>query len=198
MPEDGNAAWEPQLVLLVHIAPEGRAGRIRRNGIAPARVPVGWLPDPAHDRAVWSFPVLPSYTLTHSWARELKRRGATTLIAVTFRVDDDEPAYGRHFSSAPLALTAAAAAGMVRAQPDPRGYEIMLPRRIAAAEIVRIRTLPAAIGWRYWPEAKNQPLRLCDCPMCMPRGEVKARRYRTRVAAAIARENSGGGAPTGD
>jgi hypothetical protein len=27
----------------------------------------------------------------------------------------------------------------------------------------------------------GKPMRLCDCPMCMPRGEVKARRYRERV-----------------
>lgn len=57
---------------------------------------------------------------------------------------------------------------------------VQLPRRVAPDEIIRIRTLPHAIGWRYWPGAKNQPMRLCDCPMCLPRREVKARRYRGR------------------
>jgi hypothetical protein len=63
------------MVLLVHIAPESEARAIRRNGIAPTR----WRPDPYGypecDRVVWAFPVLPSYTLTLSWARELEALG---------------------------------------------------------------------------------------------------------------------------
>ncbi len=167
--------------LLVHIAPENEARDIARRGIRATR----WRPDPKghpeHDRVVWAFPVLDSYTLTHSWARELKRWGRSTLAAFTFRVDDGEPVYVRHFSNEALLSTAAEAVGLVRAAPDPRGYEIMLPRRIEASEIVRWRVLPKAIGWRYWPAAKNLPMRLCDCPCCLPRGEVRAQRYRERV-----------------
>lgn len=172
--------------LLVHIAPHNEATRIRRNGLKPRRVPAEFLGGGEHDRVVWAFPVLASHTLTHSWARELKRMGATTLCAVTFRVDDNEPVYARHFNQRPVLSTAAGAAGIIRAAADPRGYEIMIPRRIDATQIRSIKVLSKAIGWRYWPQAKNQPLRLCDCPMCMPRGEVKAARYRRRVAQAIA------------
>ena len=28
---------------------------------------------------------------------------------------------------------------------------------------------------------KNTPAKMCDCPMCMPSGEVNARRFRERV-----------------
>lgn len=171
---------------LVHIAAENAAADIRRNGIRPTR----YRPDPSghpeHDRVVWAFPVMASYTLTHSWSRELKRWGRTTLAAVTFRVNDTEPVYVGYFGHAKRLVGAAEAVGIVRAEPDPRGYEIQLPRRVAPDEIIRIRTLPHAIGWRYWPGAKNQPMRLCDCPMCLPRREVKARRYRQRVLAGIA------------
>jgi hypothetical protein len=64
---------------------------------------------------------------------------------------------------------------------DPRGLEIMVPRRILPREIIRVRTLSKAVGWRYWPGAKGRPMTTCDCPICMPRCEVKAKRYRERV-----------------
>lgn len=167
--------------LLVHIAPENEARDIARHGIRATR----WRPDPEHhpehDRVVWAFPVLDSYTLTYSWSRELKRWGRTTLAAITFRVGDGETAYVRHYSGAPHPTTAAEAVGIIRGSGDPRGYEIMLPRRVTAGEIVRWRVLPRAIGWRYWPESKNQPMRMCDCPACLGRSEVKARRYRDSV-----------------
>ncbi|MFN3869734.1 MAG: hypothetical protein ACK4MF_11810, partial [Hyphomicrobiaceae bacterium] len=69
---------------------------------------------------------------------------------------------------------------------DPRGFEIMVARRIVAVEVRRIAVLPRAIGWRYWPNARGSAMRVCDCPACMPHGEVKAARYRRAVKARIA------------
>jgi hypothetical protein len=46
---------------------------------------------------VWSFPVTPNYAVSHQWLRELKREDAKTLIAVVFRIDDDEPVFVRHY-----------------------------------------------------------------------------------------------------
>lgn len=166
--------------LLVHIAPGNRANDIGRSGIAARRVP-GSDREIPFQRVVWAFPILPSYTLTHSWSREMKRWRATSLAAVTFRVPDDEPVLARHYSSPPRRMTAAEAVGLITSLEDPRGYEIMLSRRIEPREIVRVRPLPKAVGWRYYPDAKGQPAKTCDCPMCLPRGEVKARRFRERV-----------------
>ncbi|MBL8565363.1 MAG: hypothetical protein JNM89_06570 [Hyphomicrobiaceae bacterium] len=178
------------MVKLVHIAAENQAARIRRNGIAPTR----HSPDPARhpefDRVVWTFPVLASFTLTYSWARELKRWGKTTLIAVTVDVPDDEPVYVAHYRNVPVLSSAAEAAGLVCSLADPRGYEIMVPRRIVPSEIRRLRVLPRAIGWRYYPGARGEPMRLCDCPVCLPRSEVRARRYRDAVRSRLA-EGSG-------
>lgn len=170
---------------LVHIAPQSEAAKIRRNGIRARRIK-GWIE--GHDCFVWTFPVLESYTLTHQWMRELKRFGTTTLVAFTVRVPDDELVFFRHFSSAPCAATAAESVGVIRNAEDPRGYEIIIPRRIEPKEIAGFRTLPRAIGWRYYPGAKNQPMKTCDCPCCMPRGEVKAARYRASVANAMRRQ----------
>lgn len=179
------------MATLVHITAESQARRIRRNGIGVSayyRAPAGFA---LRQRGVYSFPVLARYTLTHSWARELKRCGRTSLAAVTFLVDDTELVFVSHFGSQALAVSAAEAVGIVRAEADPRGFEIVVPRRILPSEIRRVAVLPKAIGWRYWPEAKGRPLRLCDCPMCVPRGEVKARRYRDRVQRAMAADAGG-------
>lgn len=158
------------MALLVHITAENIANRLVRNGIAPVH---GF---------VWAFPILESYTLTHSWSRELKRMGRTTLAAMTFRVPDDEIVFACHYREERREMAAAQAVGLIRARPDPRGYEIMLPRRVEPSEIVRVRVLPKAVGWRYFPEAKGKAPWMCDCPVCSPRGEVKASRQRARVA----------------
>jgi hypothetical protein len=163
---------------LVHITADTDAARIRRHGIRPRRV--RWLV-PGEDRFVWAFPVLESYTLTHQWARELKRWGRQTLAAVAFLVGDDETVYVRHFTGCPIRMAASQATGLIRAVADPRGYEILVPRRIEPRDIVSARTLPTAVGWRYAPTFKNAGRYPCECPMCTPRGEVKARRYRERI-----------------
>jgi hypothetical protein len=163
------------LALLVHITRENVAKRVVRNGINPAQ---GF---------VWAFPVLASHTLTHSWSRELKRRGRTTLAAITFLVPDDENVLTRHYREDHCTMTAAEAVGFIRSRSDPRGYEIMLPRRVHPSEIVRVHVLSKAIGWRYYPEAKGKPPWMCDCAFCVPRGEVKAKRQRAHLAARIRR-----------
>jgi len=121
-----------------------------------------------------------SYTLTHSWARELKRCGRTSLAAITFRLPDAETVCALYYNAQSVFMTAAQAAGLILAMPDPRGHEIIVPRRIWPKEIVHVQSMPRAVGWRYWPDAKGKPMRMCDCPVCMPRGEVKTRRYRER------------------
>lgn len=166
---------------LVHITADTDAARIRRHGIRPRRL--GWLVQ-GEDRFVWAFPVLESYTVTHQWARELKRWGRHTLAAVSFVIDDDETVYARHFNGPLITATAAQAIGLIRTVArgdDARGFEILVPRRIEPREIAYVRTLPKAVGWRYAPSFKNDERYPCDCPMCVPRAEVKARRYRDRI-----------------
>ena len=170
---------------LIHIAPQSEAAKIRRNGIRARRIK-DWID--GHDRFVWAFQVLESYTLTHQWMRELKRLGATTLAAFTIKIPDNEPVFVRHFASAPCGTSAAEAVRTIRNAGDQRGFEVIIPRRIDPKEIETARVLPRAIGWRYAPSAEGQPMKTCDCPYCMPRGEVKAARYRNRVAEAMRRQ----------
>jgi hypothetical protein len=175
---------EQHLVLLVHLAPENRVEKTRKKGIRAARM-AGEFGN-GNRRAVWAFSVFDSYTLTQSWARELKRSGASTLVAVTFRLDDDEDVFARHYNDTPMPMMAAEAAGYIGAADDPRGYAIIVPRSIVPRNVARTKILPTPIGWRHCPDAKNEPLLACDCPMCVPLGEVKARRYRVCVREVIA------------
>ena len=120
----------------------------------------------------------------------MKRTGRTTLSAISFRVSDNEMVFARHYREQHRAMTAAEAVGYIRSRPDPRGYEIMVPRRVTPSEIVRVRVLPKAIGWRYYPEAKGKAPWMCDCELCAARGEVNASRQRARVAERIRRADA--------
>jgi hypothetical protein len=164
----------------IHLAPEPLAKRVRRNGIRARRVG-DWfarrgLPDV--DRLVWAFPVLPSFTLSHQWLRELKHEGARTLVAITFRLDDAEPVFASHYRDTPRAMTAAEAVGVILAQPEPLGYEVMVPRRIEPSEIVAVRHVPQNVGWRIMPE--RQKIWICSCPVCVTPGTVKSARRRVQ------------------
>jgi hypothetical protein len=71
------------MVSLVRIADKNDEASIVKNGISAAKRKAG-------RRGVFAVPVLPNFTITHQWARELKRRGVRTLICVQFRVPNDE------------------------------------------------------------------------------------------------------------
>lgn len=162
----------------IHLAPEPLARRIRRNGIQPTRAG-DWLARNGvadFDRLVWAFPVTPSFAVSHQWLRELKREGVRTLVAVVFRIADDEPVLARHYREAPRRMTAAQAAGLILSQREPLGYEVMVPRRIEPAEIVAIRHVPQKLGWRTIPGSR-MPF-VCSCPLCVPPGTVKSARRR--------------------
>ncbi len=53
------------MAMFVHLTSAANAPRIRRSGIRAAGHGQGSV------RGVYCFPVLPSYTLTHQWLREL-------------------------------------------------------------------------------------------------------------------------------
>jgi hypothetical protein len=82
------------MAMFVHIADGRVASSLRRTGI---RLP------PEHPRrpsGVFAMPILQSYFVSHQWLRELKRRGARTLIGVYFRIPDGEPVIVGHFREA--------------------------------------------------------------------------------------------------
>jgi hypothetical protein len=122
--------------------------------------------------------VTPNYAVSHQWLRELKREGAKTLVAVVFRIDDDEVVFARHYSGVPLEMSASAAAGVILSHPEPLGYEVMIPRRIKPTEIVAVLHVAQKLGWRKIPG--TQKASICTCPVCVPPGTVKSSRRRAQ------------------
>ncbi|MFE2410330.1 HEAT repeat domain-containing protein [Kitasatospora sp. NPDC059408] len=165
------------MAMFVHLTSTADAPRVRRAGIrADSRGQGG-------ARGVYCFPVLPSYTLTHQWLRELARFGRPGgLVAVHVRLPDDEPVLAGHYrdraKDAQLPMTAAEAVHRIRALPDPRGWEVFLSRAVASREIHRIRTAPQVTGWRYVPNAHGT--RPCTCYGCRVLGGYGSRRLRER------------------
>ncbi|MFR9779947.1 HEAT repeat domain-containing protein [Micromonospora sp. MS34] len=156
----------------VHVTEARSARRIESSGIAArSRGPGG-------GRGVYCMPVLPSFTLTYQWVRELRRWHPGVLVAVHLRLPDDEPVTFGHYGAPAREATAAQAVAVVRGLDDPRGYEVFVPRAIVTAEVRRIRDVPQGVGWRYLPAAHGR--RPCPCPACLPRGAYKVAKLRRR------------------
>lgn len=139
------------MVTFIHIADQNDERAIVRNGIKAFRRRSG-------DRGVYAVPVVPNYATTHQWSRELKRRGTRTLICVQFRIADDESVMVGKYSGEKMEMTASEALSTVMIHTDPRGLEVVIPRKIAPREISHTYPAPRLTGWRYYPDAKGESL----------------------------------------
>ena len=146
------------MAMFVHLADEKVAERIRRNGIN--RLRRAHIPEPG----IFAVPVVRSFFVSHQWLRELKRRGAGSLVGIYFRIPDGEPVWMGHYGKQHRQMTAAAAVGAFFHARQAEGFEVIIPGRIAADEIHKIRELPQVVGWRYYPGAYGKAP--CGCEFC--------------------------------
>lgn len=162
--------------MFVHVAPAKLAPKIRRTGLRPGEGLFGGY----KSDALYAFPVMESYTLTHQWTREVMKWRRQPMIGVYFRVPDDETVEFGHFNDGlPLMkIAASVAAGGIRRAADPRGFELILRRPIERREITRIAPVRGVVGWRHTPDAHLR--KLCGCPACVARGEPGGRKLRER------------------
>jgi hypothetical protein len=145
----GGTARDKLMASFIHIADKKDQDAILRNGIRSWKRRSGV-------RGVYATPVVPNFTTTHQWARELKRRGIRTFVCVQFKIPDDEPVLVGKYNGEKLQLTAAEAFSAVLHHTDPMGLEVVIPRKISAAEITRTYLAPRKTGWRYYPSAKGK------------------------------------------
>lgn len=164
------------MAMFVHLTPESKVAVIRRNGIRRDRRAVGDFPG-----GVFAIPVTRNSSVSHQWLRELKRRNPGAMAGVYFRVPDAEQVWVGHYRKNHRWMTAAEAVGEFDTAADAQGWEVIIPRRIEAGELHRVRTLPQVVGWRFSPEAKGKPP-FCTCKFCN-RGEYGIRRMRERLGA---------------
>jgi hypothetical protein len=161
------------MAMLVHLAPESSAARIQRSGISRLRKARDEFPG-----GVFAVPVTRNFYLSHQWLRELKRRGAGPIAGVFFRIPDDQQVWVGHYHQAHRWMTAAQAVAEFMSADAREGWEVVVPRRIAADEIHRIRSLPQVLGWRYQPGSHGRSP--CPCSFCT-RGSYKAASIRRRL-----------------
>jgi hypothetical protein len=189
--------------VFVHLTSERHLAAIRRSGISPrARY--------RHRRGVYAMPVTRNFYVSHQWLRELKRWAAGTMVGVYFRLPDDEPVTVGHFNSPHVPMTAAEAVALMmgvegndsaqarerrskrripgnettKVPASPEGYEVIVPRRIKPSELIRVRSLPQVVGWRYHPGANGT--RPCTCFCCGGRGQYGVGRLLRRLEEAEA------------
>ncbi|MFL5241942.1 MAG: hypothetical protein ACJ8FY_07525 [Gemmataceae bacterium] len=164
------------MAMFVHLAPESRIAVIRRNGIRRLRRPRNDFP-----AGVFAVPVTANFYISHQWLRELKRRNQGSIAGVYFRIPDNEQVWLGHYNQGHRSMSAAEAVKEFMAAEDAQGWEVIVPRRIEAFEIHRVRRMPQVVGWRYFPSAKGKPP-FCTCKFCI-RGDYGARKLRERLGA---------------
>ena len=153
----------------IHLADERLSSHIEKTGLKPHKV---WS---LTGKYVYAMPVLKDFMVSHQWLRELKRRGMRTLIAVQFRIADDEIVRVGHYGQDHIETTAAGAARIFRQHKSELGLEVLIPRKIQPKELMRIYLPTQLVGWRFSPAAKGK--KPCGCPYCA-RGEINSRKRR--------------------
>ena len=146
----------------IHLADAKNRRLIEKNGIKGGR------------RGVFSAPVVQDFSVTHQWARELKRTGVKSLICVQFRVPDNEVVSVGRYNGEKIFMTAVESVATVKNHTDPMGLEVIFGRKLMPKEITRIDAAPRIVGWRYYPGAKGKKP-FCSCRYCN-RGEIRAQR----------------------
>ncbi|PYV66350.1 MAG: hypothetical protein DMG96_42655 [Acidobacteria bacterium] len=163
------------MAMFVHLTTESRTSRVQRNGIVRLRKAVGSLPG-----GVYAVPAARNFYASHQWLRELKRRNQGPIAGIYFRVPDEQPVWLGHYGQVHRLVSAAEAIAQFMTADDPLGWQVVIPRRIEAKEIHKIRRLPQVIGWRFSPKAKGKPP-FCTCKFCT-RGDFGSAKLRKRLS----------------
>jgi hypothetical protein len=160
--------------MFIHLTAEKRAASVKRGGLRRQR---GYAHRPA---GVFAMPVTRNFYVSHQWLRELKRRGEGPIVGIYFRVPDREQVAVGHYGRAHQQMSAAEALSLISSLESPEGFEVVIPRKIEAREIHRIRRLPQVVGWRYFPRSHGRVP--CGCDFCQ-RGLYDAGKLRERYNA---------------
>lgn len=121
--------------IYVHIAPANTVARIRRAGIKRGQ----W--------GVFCMPMLADYYSAHQWARELRRRGHRTMMAISFWLDDGETVSVGTYNTPHQTMSASEAVKTLMEADNRLGYEVIAPRAIGAREIHSVRSVPHVMCW---------------------------------------------------
>lgn len=131
--------------MFVHLTSENNLPAILRGGISRIRRRAG------RPHGIYAMPVTRNFYVSHQWVRELRRWKSSSIVAVYFRIADEEMVWVGHYNSTHQQMTAAEAVSVIMSSDRTEGYEVIVPRRIGKGEIHRVKSLPQVVGWRYFP-----------------------------------------------
>ena len=160
------------MAMFVHLAPEARIAKIKRNGIRHLRKATR-----AYPGGIFAVPVTPNFYISHQWLRELRRHGERNYMGVYFRIPDDEKVWLGHYGQVHQELSAAEAVAAFLTADDRQGWQVVITRAVEPKEIHRVRALRQVLGWRVSPIAKGTMP--CGCDFCA-RGRYNASKIRRR------------------
>src|SRR4051794_15800290 len=89
--------------VFVHLAPHSSLPAIRRGGIAIRK----------GQKGIYALPVTRNFQVSHQWLRELRRQGGGTIVAVYFRIPDDQPVEIGHYDRGHIPMTASEAVAVM-------------------------------------------------------------------------------------
>nr|WP_156469931.1 HEAT repeat domain-containing protein [Leptospira alstonii] len=166
--------------IFLHLTSLQNKNRIFRSGIKTSPVHYENI-----RRGIFCMPVIPDFSITHQWLREIKRFSNGPVIGVYFRIADSELVWSGKYNEELLSSSAVESFQTLGSIEDPFGFQVILPRKVARKEIVKIKNLPQTIGWRYSPEARKKPR--CLCPACIPKGwpfgnKLKENKYYSLIS----------------
>lgn len=155
------------MATFIHIADERKLSLIQKNGLKLNHCRNG-------KKGLYCFPVLKDFSLSHQWARELRRTGIKSHICIQFTIDDEEIVEIGKYNGEKIPMKASEAINTVMSHTDPVGLEVIILTKVLPKQLSRIYPAPKITGWRYYPGAKGKKP-FCHCKYCN-RGEIKARR----------------------
>ncbi|MBU1078282.1 MAG: HEAT repeat domain-containing protein [Spirochaetes bacterium] len=156
--------------VFVHLSSEKNIKKIQRSGIKPAKTYYNIT-------GIFCMPVEKNYFISHQWLRELKRRGARTVMGIYFKIASDETVWIHHYQEEPVSMKAGEAIKKIKQDSDASGYQVIIPRKVLKKEIVKIKYISQVTGWRYYPGSHGRK-KSCLCPACIPRGSINAQKTR--------------------
>lgn len=172
------------MTMLVHLIDERATASVKRSGLQGREYTFKTDGELATlNDAVFAMPVLPNFYASHQWLRELKRRGMRCIAAAYFRQRADAMVWVGRYNREHRFVPLGHAAGLIMREPDPRGWQLVLPSSVPAKAIHAIRDVPQVIGWRYFPESHDDGPWKCLCDYCVKSfsGGLKSRAYLRRL-----------------
>jgi hypothetical protein len=123
------------MTIFVHLTSERNVDKILRQGITRMRAQAD------HPAGIFAMPAARSFHVSHQWLHELKERGHVRVAAMYFRVSDSEQVWVGHYRGCHEQITAKEAMERFQREMRPRGFEVIVPRRISVGEIYRVHHL---------------------------------------------------------